>query len=136
MRRVARSTCLTVAGQKVSFARCVAVPGSRHLRAEHTPSNVWAAAIKTSITAGTVMHRSRLSLQSWFLAAYLVARNRGRVSALQLQARVKIAYQTALEVKRKLQLTEILEEDELLQGVVEVDSAEIPFEAYSPVFTG
>ena len=37
---------------------------------------------QTSITAGTVMHRSRLSLQSWFLAAYLVARNRGRVSAL------------------------------------------------------
>jgi hypothetical protein len=86
---------------------------------------------QTSITAGTAMHRSQLSLEKWFFAAHLIASQRGRVSARRLQDELKIAYQTALEVKRKLQLTKIPEQDEPLQGVVEVDLAGIPFEAYS-----
>jgi hypothetical protein len=88
----------------------------------------------TSITANTVMHGSHLPLDKWFSAAYLLATHPGAVSVRQLQARLKIAYQTALEVKRKLLLTKIPEDYEPLQGAVEVDLAEIPFEAYSSVF--
>jgi len=89
---------------------------------------------RPSDTAGTVMHPSQLRLDKWFLAAYLIAIQRGRISARELQAGLKIVYQTALEVKRKLQLTKIPEHYEPVQGAVEVDLAEIPFEVFSSVF--
>ncbi len=42
---------------------------------------------QTSVTAGTAMHRSRLPLKTWFLAAHLVATHSNGISALQTQAR-------------------------------------------------
>ena len=40
---------------------------------------------QTSVTAGTIMHGSKLSLTVWFWAAYLMATHSNGVSALQLQ---------------------------------------------------
>jgi hypothetical protein len=82
---------------------------------------------QTSITAGTVMHRSHLPLTKWFSAAHLIATHPGAVSARQLQARLSIAYHTASVLKRKLQLTKIPGDDEPLQGRVEVAQTEISF---------
>jgi hypothetical protein len=42
---------------------------------------------QTSVTAGTVMHRSHLPLRTWFLAAHIVASHSNGISALQLQGR-------------------------------------------------
>src|SRR3954469_9425325 len=39
---------------------------------------------QTSVTAGTVLHRSHLPLKLWFLAAWLVATHRNGISARQL----------------------------------------------------
>src|SRR4051794_3911855 len=39
---------------------------------------------ETSVTAGTVMHRSHLPLKVWFTAAWLVATHRNGMSARQL----------------------------------------------------
>ena len=39
---------------------------------------------ETSVTAGTVLHRSHLPLKLWFLAAWLVATHRNGISARQL----------------------------------------------------
>jgi hypothetical protein len=39
---------------------------------------------QTSVTAGTVIHRSHLPLKTWFLAAWLVATHRNGISARQL----------------------------------------------------
>ncbi|MEG2138064.1 MAG: IS1595 family transposase, partial [Oscillospiraceae bacterium] len=39
---------------------------------------------QTSLTAGTVMHRSHLPLTKWFLAFYLVSQDKRGISAIQL----------------------------------------------------
>src|SRR5437016_915540 len=75
---------------------------------------------QTSITADTVMHRSRLPLQTWFSAAHLIATHPGGVSARQIQERLGIPYQTAWTLKKKLELPKIGAEDEPLQGHVEI----------------
>src|SRR5438067_9627860 len=40
---------------------------------------------QTSVTAGTIMHHSKLPLTAWFWAAYLMATHSNGISALQLQ---------------------------------------------------
>ena len=51
---------------------------------------------QTSVTAGTVLHRSRTSLREWFWAAYLVTTHTPGMSALQLQRQLGIPrYETA-----------------------------------------
>jgi len=89
---------------------------------------------QTSITAGTAMHGSHLLLTKWFSAAHLIATLGGTVSARQLQRRLRIAYQTASELKRKLQLTEIPVDSEPLRGRVEVAQTEITFKVYDRSF--
>ena len=39
---------------------------------------------QTSVTAGTIMHHSKLPLTAWFWAAYLMATHSNGISALQL----------------------------------------------------
>ena len=46
---------------------------------------------QTSVTAGTIMHGSKLSLTVWFWAAYLMATHSNGISALQLQANLALA---------------------------------------------
>jgi len=60
----------------------------------------------SSVTAGTVMHRSKTSTHVWFWAAYLVATQTPGVSALELQKRLGIArYETAFQILHKLRAT-------------------------------
>ena len=55
-----------------------------------------------SVTAGTVFHRTRTSLCKWFLAAYLMGRDKRGVSAKFLQRELGMAYQTAWTMAHKL----------------------------------
>ncbi len=58
---------------------------------------------QTSVTAGTVLHRSRTSLREWFWAAYLVTTHTPGMSALQLQRQLGIPrYETAWTLLQKL----------------------------------
>jgi hypothetical protein len=58
---------------------------------------------ESSITAGTVMHRSKTSVHVWFWAAYLIATQTPGISALELQKRLGIArYETAFQLLHKL----------------------------------
>jgi predicted RNA-binding Zn-ribbon protein involved in translation (DUF1610 family)/transposase-like protein len=82
---------------------------------------------QTSITAGTVMHRSKLPLTAWFWAAHLMATHSNGMSALQLAAQLGITYKTAWLLTQKLRRSMVDPEREPLEGVVEVDQAEIPF---------
>ncbi|MEG1577663.1 MAG: IS1595 family transposase, partial [Oscillospiraceae bacterium] len=50
---------------------------------------------QTSLTAGTVMHRSHLPLTKWFLAFYLVSQDKRGISAVQLARQVGTTYKTA-----------------------------------------
>ena len=95
---------------------------------------------QTSITAGTVMHRSKLPLTVWFWAAHLMATHSNGMSAVQLGAQLAITYKTAWLLAQKLRRSMIDPRREPLEGVVEVDQAEIPFRAdnsfFDPVKSG
>src|SRR5271166_667015 len=50
---------------------------------------------QTSATAGTVMHRSKLPLTTWFWAAHLMATHSNGMSARQLEDQLGVTYKTA-----------------------------------------
>lgn len=75
---------------------------------------------ETSVTAGTVMHRTHLPLSVWFWAAYLVATHSNGMSAKQLQSELAIAsYGTAWLLAMKLRAAMIAPERTPLCGLVE-----------------
>jgi transposase-like protein len=58
---------------------------------------------QVSVTAGTVLHRTRLSLRDWFGAAYLVATHTPGISAVQLQRQLGLKrYETTWGLLQKL----------------------------------
>jgi len=83
---------------------------------------------QTSVTAGTIMHRSHLPLRTWFIAAHIVASHSNGISALQLQAQLGLgSYKTAWLLLHKLRRAMVDPERDLLQEVVEIDETEMPF---------
>jgi transposase-like protein len=82
---------------------------------------------QTSITAGTVMHRSKLPLRAWFWAAHLMATHSTGMSARQLEDQLGVTYKTAWLLAQKLRRSMVDPDREPLEGVVEVDQSEIPF---------
>ena len=57
---------------------------------------------QTSVTAGTVMHRSKLPLTVWFWAAHLMATHSNGMSARQLEDQLGLTYKTAWLLTQKL----------------------------------
>lgn len=82
---------------------------------------------QTSVTAGTILHRSKLPLQTWFWAAHLLSTHSNGMSALQLADQLGVTYKTAWLLAQKLRRAMIDPDRSLLEGVVEVDQTEIPF---------
>lgn len=82
---------------------------------------------QTSVTAGTVMHRSHLPLKTWFAAIHIVTSHSNGISALQLQAQLGLgSYKTAWLLLQKLRRAMVDPERHLLAGVVEIDETDIP----------
>ena len=80
----------------------------------------------TSVTAGTVLHRTRTPLTQWFWAAYLVTTHTPGLSALQFQRQLGIArYETAWVMLHKLRRAMVRPDREPLRIEVEVDEAYI-----------
>jgi hypothetical protein len=82
---------------------------------------------QTSVTAGTAMHRSKLPLTTWFWAAHLMTTHSNGMSARQLEDQLAVTYKTAWLLTQKLRRSMIDPNRDPLEGVVEVDQAEIPF---------
>jgi len=80
---------------------------------------------QASVTAGTVMHRSRMPLGLWFWAAYLVTTHTPGLSALQFARQLDLHYETAFQLLHKLRAAMVREGREPLRGTVEVDEAYI-----------
>ena len=77
---------------------------------------------QTSVTAGTVMHGTRLPLRTWFWAAYLVSTFHPGISAKQLQRQLGVGcHETAWAMLHKLRGAMIAPEREPLKGEVEID---------------
>ena len=85
---------------------------------------------QTSVTAGTIMHASKLPLTIWFWAAFLMATHSNGISALQLQSQLGLgSYRTAWMLCAKLRRAMVNPDREPLRGVVEADETIIPFRA-------
>jgi hypothetical protein len=82
---------------------------------------------QTSVTAGTVMHRSKLPLRTWFEAIHLLTSHSNGISAEQAQAQLGIgSYKTAWLLLHKLRRAMVDPDRCLLMGLVEVDETEVP----------
>lgn len=110
--------------------RCPACGGAKAWRLSTKPFT-WECAgcgRQTSVTAGTVMHGSKLDLTVWFWAAYLMATHSNGISATQLQLQLGLgSYKTAWLLCAKLRRAMVNPERNPLTGLVEVDETTIPF---------
>jgi len=80
---------------------------------------------QTSVTAGTIMHGSKLSLTIWFWAAYLMASHSNGISALQLQKQLGLgSYKSAWFLAAKLRLAMVAPGRSPLKGLVEADDGQ------------
>jgi Transposase zinc-ribbon domain len=92
---------------------------------------------QTSVTAGTIMHYSKLPLTRWFWAAYLMATHSNRISALQLQRQLGLSsYKLAWLLCAKLRRSMVASDRSPLTGLVEVDETEIACRSKNDPLTG
>ncbi len=78
---------------------------------------------QVSITAGTLLHSTNLSLVKWFWAFYLVASDKGGISALRLSKHLGVSWPTARSMLKKIR-TEMAHRDSiyrLVGNMVELD---------------
>lgn len=79
---------------------------------------------QTSITSGTIFHRSHLDLTLWFLSIYLFAQDKGGASASRLAKQVGMSYPTAWFVLQRLRVAmQTRDENLTLAGYIELDEA-------------
>ncbi len=81
---------------------------------------------QTSVTAGTIVHRSKLPLTSWLWPAHLMATQFNGLSARQLEDQLGVTYKTVWLLAQQIRRTLVDQNRGQLEGVVEVDQAEIP----------
>ena len=80
------------------------------------------------MTAGTILHGSKLDLTIWFWAAYLMATHSNGISALQLQKQLGLgSYRTAWMLAAKLRRAMVDPDRNPLSGLVEIDETSLPF---------
>lgn len=79
---------------------------------------------KTSVTAGTIFHRSHTPISTWFAAAWFVTATKNGLSALALQQQLGFgSYETAWAWLHKLRRAMIRPDRDQLSGLVEVDES-------------
>jgi Zn ribbon nucleic-acid-binding protein len=92
---------------------------------------------QTSVAAGTIFHRSHVSLLTWFLAIYAVASHSNGISALQLQAQLGLgSYKTAWLMLQKLRRAMVDPDRSFLEDIVEVDESDIPYRTKADPIAG
>ncbi len=79
---------------------------------------------QASVTAGTVMHRTRTPLRKWFWAIYLVSGDKRGLSALSLSKKLKVSYYVAWTMLHKIrQAMADRNRRYQLRGVIEIDES-------------
>lgn len=77
-----------------------------------------------SLTSGTVMHGSNLSLLLWFWAIFLMMSSKGGISAKEMQRKLGLkSYRAGWTMLHKLRRLISQEDKDKLRGLVEVDEA-------------
>ena len=89
------------------------------------------------MTAGTIMHRSHLPLKTWLMAVHIVTSHSNGISALQLQAQLGLgSYKSAWLLLLKLRRAMVDPDRSLLEDLVEIDEATLPFRTVKDPTTG
>ena len=104
---------------------CAACGGRRayQLRTRPRVFECAGCARQHSVTAGTVLHRTKTPLRKWFLAAYWLARDKRGVSAVFLARELDLRYATAWLIGHKLRHALAEGPAPALTGLVEVDES-------------
>jgi len=82
---------------------------------------------QTSVTAGTIFHSTNLPLVKWFWAIYLMATDKGGISATRLSKQIEVSWLTARNMLRKLR-TAMAHRDSiyrLIEDLIEMDDTYI-----------
>lgn len=78
---------------------------------------------QSSVTIGTVLHRTHLLLTVWFWAIYLVARDKRGISAVQLSRDLEVSYSRAWYLLHRLRRDMgQRDQDYVRSGIVESDN--------------
>jgi len=81
---------------------------------------------QVSVTAGTVMHKTRTPLVAWFWAIYLIAHDKRGNSALSLKKALGVSYKTAWTMAHKIRKAMADRDAQYkLAGLVKIDDAYI-----------
>lgn len=90
-----------------------------------TAEDLWmcqGCARRTSVTAGTIFHRTRTPLSTWFAAIWFVTSQKNGISAQGLQRVLGFkSYETAWAWMHKLRRAMVRPDRDRLSGIVEVD---------------
>jgi len=76
-----------------------------------------------SVTAATVLHRTRTPLRKWFAAAWLIGQDKRGVSALFLARELALRYETAWLMAHKLRHGLSERPEYPLDGLIEIDES-------------
>src|SRR5271169_2074535 len=77
---------------------------------------------QSSVTAGTIFHKTRTPLTSWFWAIYRMSQDKKGISALQLSKEIGVSYPTAWLMQHKIRKAMAARDQGYrLQGLIEVD---------------
>mgnify|MGYP002624621300 CR=1 FL=1 len=103
---------------------CPKCGGHRHYRLSNGAIQCGACRHQTSVTAGTVMHRSHLPLKKWFLAMYFMSQDKRGISAVRLSQVIGVTYKAAWYLLTRLRKAMGQRDDtHTLSGTIEFDDA-------------
>src|SRR5579885_3412622 len=88
---------------------------------------------QTSVTAGTMFHKTHLPLTCWFRIIYEVATDKGGASATRLAAQYGRPYKTMWHILQKIRHAMGRRDEQIsLAGLIEMDEAKLGPEARRP----
>lgn len=97
---------------------------SKFMKQQGTLTQCNACGRQTSVTAGTLFAGSKLGLNVWFLAIYLITQAKNGISSLTLSRQLGISQNSAWLMKHKLMQAMLeLEAKKRLSGTVQIDDA-------------
>lgn len=116
--------CLAYLGE-LRWPRGFVCPACAATEFWRTGDGLWmcqACARRTSVTAGTIFHRTRTPLSTWFAAIWLLTSQKNGISAQGLQRVLGFkSYETAWAWMHKLRRAMVRPDRDRLAGIVEVD---------------
>lgn len=94
-------------------------------------------AYQCSVTAGTIFHKTRTPLSSWFWAIYRMSHDKKGISAVQLSKETGVSYPTAWLMQHKIRKA-MADRDQSykLSGLVEVDEGYVGGEEHGEARKG